>query len=81
VVAVIEGLSWVLASPRWCGCNGLYEVVCGVGEVVDLDGVDDWGSGSWFGGFRVMYVARRSKSGMCILGVAYGCGGSVWRVV
>jgi len=39
-----------LAGSRWCGCNGLYEVVCGLGEVVDLHGVDDWGSGSWFEG-------------------------------
>jgi len=36
--------------------------------VVDLQGVDDWGSGSWFGGFRVMYVAMCSKAGVCILG-------------
>jgi len=37
--------------------------------VVDLQGVDDWGSESWFGWFRVVYVAMGSKAGMCILGV------------
>jgi len=35
---------------------------------VDLQGVDDWGSGSWFEGFRVVCVAMGSKAGMCILG-------------
>jgi len=59
--------SWVLAGSRWYGSIEVYEVVCGLGEVVDLQGVGDWGSGSWFEGFRVVYVAMGSKAGMCIL--------------
>jgi len=34
--------------------------------VVDLDGVDDWGSGSWFGGFSVVYVAMGVKA-LCVV--------------
>jgi len=70
---------WVLAGSGRSGCNELLEVVCGLGEVVDLQGVDDWGSGSWFEGFRVVYVAMRSKAGVYI-GVYGGqCGSNVQR--
>jgi len=55
---------WVLAGPVWYGCIKVYEVVCGLGDVVDLQGVDDWGSGSWIGRFRVVCMARRSKAGV-----------------
>jgi len=68
---------WVLAGWVWCGCIEVYEVVCGLGDVVDLQGVDDWCSGSWFGGFSVVYMARRSGSVFMCMRVVKVVGGQV----